>query len=170
MKNYKKVLAVALVSCSLIGAAAFAAACNEEQPETEQPHLHTLSKVAAKQSTCKEEGNIEYYTCGGCDKLFTDAEGENETTAASVKTPVSNVHEHVTEHAAVEATCKVNGNIAYYTCDLCEKIFSDSEATTQITLEQTVTTSTTHGATTAHEAVPATCKEQGTSAYWTCTV
>lgn len=39
---------------------------------------HILEKVEAKEATVTEEGNIEYYKCSVCGKLFADAEGKTE--------------------------------------------------------------------------------------------
>ncbi|MGM9574552.1 MAG: S-layer homology domain-containing protein [Oscillospiraceae bacterium] len=47
-------------------------------------HIHTLDKVEAKAPTCTEDGNIEYYVCSGCGKLFADATGKVEITANDV--------------------------------------------------------------------------------------
>lgn len=44
-------------------------------------HTHSLTKVEANAPTCTEDGNIEYYTCSGCSKLFADATGNVEITA-----------------------------------------------------------------------------------------
>lgn len=44
------------------------------------------------------------------------------------------VHE-LTAVEAVESTCSVAGNNAYYLCALCEKAFRDAEATTETTVE-----------------------------------
>ena len=41
-------------------------------------HMHTLIKTEAKSATCTKNGNIEYYKCSECGKLFSDAEGTNE--------------------------------------------------------------------------------------------
>ncbi|MBR1910126.1 MAG: InlB B-repeat-containing protein [Lachnospiraceae bacterium] len=50
-------------------------------------HIHTLIKVDAKAATCTEEGNIEYYKCSGCDKIFADDAGITEWNANYVVTP-----------------------------------------------------------------------------------
>ena len=47
-------------------------------------HTHSLTKVEAKAPTCTEDGNIEYYTCSGCSKLFADATGNVEITADKI--------------------------------------------------------------------------------------
>ena len=51
---------------------------------------HILTHVEAKAATCTEDGNLEYWTCSVCDKLFSDAEGTTETTADDVKIPATN--------------------------------------------------------------------------------
>ncbi len=43
-------------------------------------HRHILTPVEAKQATCTAEGNAAYYVCGACNKLFSDAEGNEEIT------------------------------------------------------------------------------------------
>lgn len=61
---------------------------------------HSLERVAAKDATCEEDGNIEYWRCtdDGCGKLFSDANGNTETALADVT---------VTKlgHTGGEATC-----------------------------------------------------------------
>lgn len=39
-------------------------------------HTHVYVPVDAKASTCQEQGNIAYFTCSGCDKIFVEIEGE----------------------------------------------------------------------------------------------
>ena len=38
----------------------------------------------------------------------------------------------LTAHAKVDSTCTETGTEAYWTCDVCEKLFSDEEAETEI--------------------------------------
>ena len=47
-------------------------------------HVHSMTKVDATSATCTENGNIEYYKCDGCGKLFADAAGNTEITADKV--------------------------------------------------------------------------------------
>ena len=42
---------------------------------------HYMTKVEAVPASCEADGRIEYYECGYCGKLFTDADGKNEITA-----------------------------------------------------------------------------------------
>ncbi|MBR0409934.1 MAG: Cna B-type domain-containing protein, partial [Eubacterium sp.] len=48
---------------------------------------HDLVKTNAKDPTADAEGNIEYYTCKDCNKIFSDAGGKNEITLANTVIP-----------------------------------------------------------------------------------
>ena len=48
-----------------------------EQSEIVIPASHELTKVEAKDATCTEDGNIEYWQCDVCKKTFTDEAGKN---------------------------------------------------------------------------------------------
>ena len=43
-------------------------------------HTHSLTVVEAKAATYTETGNIKYWKCGACGKLFSDEKGEHEIT------------------------------------------------------------------------------------------
>lgn len=47
------------------------------------PDDHELVLVPAKAATCTEEGNVEYYACTHCDKIFADIDAVNEITDIS---------------------------------------------------------------------------------------
>ena len=97
---------------------------------------HNLSKTEAKAATCTEAGNIEYWTCSECGKLFSDAEGTTEITAEA--TVVAAKGHSLEKTEAKDATCTEAGNIEYWTCSECEKLFKDSEGTQETTEEYTV--------------------------------
>ena len=86
----------------------------------EEVHTHSLTKVEAKEATCTEDGYSAYYTCEGCEKLFADAEGANETTLDEVK--IAAAHAYV-EESGKEATYFEEGVKAHYTCENCEDKF-----------------------------------------------
>ncbi|MBR1483353.1 MAG: leucine-rich repeat protein [Ruminococcus sp.] len=50
-------------------------------------HTHTLEAVAEVPATTEEDGVAAHYECSECGKLFTDAEGNNETTAEALVIP-----------------------------------------------------------------------------------
>ena len=56
------------------------AVCNWVLSEYYGPHTHSLQKVDAVDADCKTEGNIEYYKCADCGKLFDDENATNELT------------------------------------------------------------------------------------------
>ena len=72
-------------------------------------HTHHMTPVAANPATCTEDGNIEYYKCDGCSKLFADAAGNEEITDHS-----SVVIGHL-GHDWVAATCTTPK-----TCSRCD--------------------------------------------------
>ncbi|MBQ4382732.1 MAG: S-layer homology domain-containing protein [Oscillospiraceae bacterium] len=75
-------------------------------------HVHTLTATEAVPSTCAVEGNIAYWTCSGCGKLFSDAEGTNEITAADTvvaKLPHTPSEKDDFIENEVEAGCETEG-------------------------------------------------------------
>ena len=53
-----------------------------EQSETVIPASHKLTKVEAKDATCTEDGNKEYWTCEHCKKYFLSDDTNPETAKA----------------------------------------------------------------------------------------
>ncbi len=107
---------------------------------------HVLQNVPAVEATCTEAGNIEYWSCENCGKLFRDSE--------------------CTQEEAKAATCTAAGNIEYWKCSKCGKYFSD-EGITEIEETSTVVPAKPH--TLAHvNAKAATCTAAGNIEYWKC--
>lgn len=108
---------------------------------TEQGHL--LKHVPVKAATCTEDGNsTEYWYCDG-GKYFSDANGEHAITKEVVAGyKVDKIaHKNKKPHAANDPVCGGEaGNIAYWECPDCKKLFSDEACTHEITLAQTVVT------------------------------
>ena len=65
------------------------AVCKEIlEAQTEIPVLgHELTKVEAVKPTQETTGNLEYYTCSRCEKIFSDRLGKEETTLEAVTLP-----------------------------------------------------------------------------------
>ena len=116
--------------------------CGESEEEAIPATGHSMTKTDAKAATCTEDGNIEYWTCGTCSKLFSDEEGKTEITEAD--TVVKATGHSLKKTDAKAATCTVDGNIEYWTCETCGKIFSDAEGKTEITAADTVVKATDH--------------------------
>ena len=80
------------------------------------PHKHTLTKTEAKAATCNEAGNVEYYTCSGCKKIFSDAAGTKEITSVTVPAKGHTFGEWKVEK---EAT-KTEEGLKSRTCTVCK--------------------------------------------------
>lgn len=86
-----------------------------------------LTSVQEKASTCKEKGWDAYYECE-CGKLVAS---DKQTVLEAV--PYRELSGHtLTNHARNEATHATTGNIEYWTCDVCDKLFSDENGKTEI--------------------------------------
>ena len=100
---------------------------------------HTLTAVAEVPATCEETGVKAHWVCSVCGKLFSDAEGKNETTLEALTIPATG---HAwgqpawtwtgTESASAAFTC---GNDASHTQTLPAAV--TSEVTTQPGCEST---------------------------------
>ena len=93
---------------------------------------HKLAETAAKDPTCTANGNIRYWKCSVCGKLFSDASGKNEIKTNDTVLPALG---HDLEHvAAKEPTDEEDGNIEYYVCkrEGCGKKFADADAKTEL--------------------------------------
>ena len=88
-------------------------------------HTHKLKKVAAKAPTCTADGNVEYYTCEGCDKWFKDAKAAKEITDRSA------VIDEATGHTCDFTNWQKDDNEHWVICSVCgekdEEQWSDHE-------------------------------------------
>ena len=93
---------------------------------------HKLTEVATKDPTCTENGNIRYWKCSVCGKLFSDAAGKNVIEAKdTVRAALGHDLKHI---AAKEPTDEEDGNIGYYVCkrEGCGKKFADADGKTEL--------------------------------------
>ena len=114
-----------------------------EQEENNECAHDILMRVEAVGATCEEAGNIAYWYCDECNKYFSDAEATTEI--ALEDTIVEATGHQLLYVEAKEPTETEAGNIAYWYCKECGKYFSDAEATTEITLEDTIISATGKG-------------------------
>lgn len=106
--------------------------CGEEYGELAN---HSLSKTDAKDATCTEDGNIEYWTCSVCNKYFSDETGTNEIEKDSW---VIKAAHKLTKTEASAAIVTATGNKEYWHCKDCGKYFADENGTKEIKLEDTI--------------------------------
>lgn len=79
-------------------------------------NAHTLVHVDAVASTCTTEGNIEYWYCSKCGKLFADEKGKTQLEEKDIVVAVNpNAHNPVPV-AEVSPTCTATGVAAHYKC------------------------------------------------------
>lgn len=98
----------------------------------ETPHRHTLVKIEASEATCMGDGNLEYWSCGECGKVFSDAVGQTEIElSATVLTGGTHKTEFVSRK---EADAHKTGMEEHWSCMYCEKFFVDESATTEISV------------------------------------
>ncbi len=72
-----------------------------------------MVKTEAKEETCTVDGNIEYYTCSTCGKIFKDEACSEEITLDDT---VIKAHHLLAEHPAGAPDCTHEGNKAYVDC------------------------------------------------------
>lgn len=95
---------VFIVCAAAFALSAFAlCACNESKNE----HTHTPVKTDAVAATCGHDGNVEYYTCGDCGKIFSDADCTAEITDTVI--PATGLHTGGAATCTVKAKCDVCG-------------------------------------------------------------
>ena len=136
-------------------------------PECEE---HTLRKTEASAASCAKEGNVEYYYCIVCERYYLDEAGTMETTLDSCTIPKLTTHGNIVLVEARDATCKEKGCIEHWACDICGQAFKDEKGTdkldnskVELPIDAAKHTNLVH-----HDAVAATCCEQGTIEYWYC--
>ena len=128
---------------------------------------HDLEKVAAKEATCTEKGNIEYSKCKDCGKYFVE-EGTItvEVKAKDVVIPAKG-HEYK-DVEEVPATCTSTGVKAHKECTECGKLFvEEGTILVEKTAAELVIPAQEHKLTDV-PAKDATCEERGNIAYSKC--
>ena len=63
--------------------------CGLEVEEVIPATGHKLIRTPAKQPTADEDGNIEYFTCETCGKIFSDKDGKNEISLDDTVLPAT---------------------------------------------------------------------------------
>ena len=94
---------------------------------------HKLTETPAAEASCIKDGNTAYWTCSTCGKYFSDAYAGTEIEENSWTLPAKG-HD-LQAVAAVEPTCTLDGNTAYWTCSVCGKYFADENGEKEITEE-----------------------------------
>ena len=86
---------------------------------------HTLIAVAEVSATCQETGVKAHWVCSVCGKLFSDAEGKNETTLEALTIGALG---HKTQLVGAKAaTCTEDGYTGDQVCTVCQEIVKKGE-------------------------------------------
>ncbi len=130
-------------------------------------HHRFTTHVSAKDATCTQQGNVEYWTCSVCGKHF-----DGNTASANELTNVSTapLGHDVTRTAAKAATCTEDGNLEYWYCARCHQYFlADSITAEPVAFSATVDPKKGHTAVSV-DAVAVQCEADGNKAYSYCSV
>ena len=118
---------------------------------------------AENQATCFANGNIEYYQCSECGRIYADAAATQELQ--SIVVPA--LTHSLVKVEARNATCAAGGNIEHWKCEYCGTLFADAAGTETTTIEAVATSKLPHPLTRT-DANDATCDTDGNIEYWTC--
>lgn len=91
--------------------------CGEAYGSVDVSHHVNIVKIAAKEATHLEPGNIEYWYCNDCGKYFSDEAGTQESDLADTVIP------RLTEHIADNTGWHADGEYHWQQC-LCREIIN----------------------------------------------
>ncbi len=77
-------------------------------------HVHSLTKVVEAAATCTNSGTAEHWKCEGCERLFSDENGQTEVDAEDLVVDATG-HDWDEGVETTPATCTANG-VRTYTC------------------------------------------------------
>lgn len=104
--------------------------CGKPYGDT-NPNYHShVERIDAKEATCTEPGNIEYWQCQACKKCYSDVALTKEISIEETIIPAGH---KIVKVEAKAPTCTEAGNIEYWYCENCGKFFSDAPATEELT-------------------------------------
>ena len=120
-KIFKSILALSFMVCIMLALSSCAMLDSIlGAPSNNNACTHNLVKTPAKDPTCIEEGNIEYFTCSKCNKVYADAAGAREIT---IESAVVNMLEHTESYWIIdtEPTCTDVGS-RHKECTVCGEV------------------------------------------------
>ena len=102
------------------------------------PLGHSLTETEKVEPTCTAAGKEAYYTCDRCNKRFEDADAQTEIADLDGYGVIAPTGHQLERVSAKEPTATEPGNIEYWVCSACGKLFTDEGATVETTLDKTV--------------------------------
>ena len=125
----------------------------------------TAEHIEAKEATCYENGNVEYWVCYECEQVWADEALTQLTNIKNVQKGMT--HLEATHVEAKAPTCYENGNIEYWYCEACGQAWLDVECTRNTNL-LAVVLPMAHAEATHVEAKAPACYENGNLEHWYC--
>ena len=105
---------------------------SETKEQTIEALGHSLVHVEAKQAACEEDGNIEHWHCTVCEKNYSDSEGKNELSDASIPATGHTLGAATYQWSDDHTTCTAKA-----TCSVCNKEVAETVDTAEGELEST---------------------------------
>lgn len=118
MKIKNSIIFVLVFALLILGVA-----CEKKHEE------HSLVEVAAVAATCTTDGNIHYYKCSECNKIFADENATEEITGEVVIKATGHKLVHVD---GIAANCETEGSLERYVCERCNRSFSDEQGLNEL--------------------------------------
>ena len=97
----------------------------EERAIPKLDHTHDLVNTDAVSATCTVDGNLEYWTCSKCGRIYSDPEGTAEIDKEDTVIKAKGHTEEVL--AAVSPTCTETGLTEGKKCSVCGEILVAQE-------------------------------------------
>lgn len=89
---------------------------------------HELIQIASRESSCIEEGNIEYWQCTKCNKIYKDGSAETEIT----EVVIPKIPHALQKVESLAVSCTEDGRVEHWHCTACQRNFSDETGETSI--------------------------------------
>ena len=105
-----------------------------EKSNTKFDIIHDLTMVDYKGATCTEDGNIAYWECDTCNKLFRDSYTNSEITSGD--TIILALGHDIVHFVAKAPTCEEKGNIEHYRCNRCYQYSSKDDLSDSLTYNE----------------------------------
>ncbi len=96
-----------------------------ENDQEEESHEHVMKQISAKEKTCTQDGNIAYWQCTTCQKIYTDVLGTKEMTYE--ETIVRTTGHTTVKDVAVSPTHTSTGLTEGSHCSVCQEVIVKQE-------------------------------------------
>ena len=143
--------------------------CDHEEEEIIPATGHKLTHVPKKEPTKAEEGCQEHWKCENCGLLFTDSNGTNIASLASLTIPkLTHILTHVNK---LSPTCTEAGHVEHWVCKDeecgCGKHYKDQYGTQGISDADLILNPLGHN-NVNKKFTPASCEKDGHEDYYEC--